>query len=154
MSFVATAPAEPLPPINSHPFWPAIEPDECRQLMDLDGNVTNARLVFVLTEAIVSVNADLKCWRKQLEQAGVPSLDAIVDEEAPVAPSRLVYLYQRAVCERAHAELIERYLRYDATGEGTATADELQATADNHRRNSFYAVRDLKGEPRSTMELL
>jgi hypothetical protein len=150
MSFVATAPANPLPLLPHHPFWPAIDPNACRELMQLDGTVKNARLVFALMEAVGAVNRDLSMWRRQQQDAGHATLEDVPDEE----PDRLPYLYRRAVVERAAADLMEHYRRFDATGDGQSRAEEQQPTIDDHRRNSFWAVRDIQGQCRAPMELL
>jgi len=150
MSFVATAPAQPLPDLPHHPFWPAINPNECRDVMQLDGTVTNQRLTHALIEAIVYVNSELKGWRLECEANGCTKLDDVPDED----PERLIHLYRRAVFEQAAADLMERYARFDATGEAQSRAEQQAPVIENHRRNAFWAVRDILGQARSNMELL
>ncbi|MDR3300890.1 MAG: head completion/stabilization protein [Candidatus Accumulibacter sp.] len=148
MSFVAAAPAATLPDLPHHPFWPAINPGDCRALMQLDGTVSNPRLIHALTEAVVSVNHDLKAWRLQQTAATLEDVD---DDEGQ---ERLPFLYRRAVYETAAADLMERYLRFDATGDAQNRAEQQEPAIEDHRRNAFWAIRDLKGEARSTIELI
>ncbi|MCL1861840.1 MAG: head completion/stabilization protein [Proteobacteria bacterium] len=150
MTFVAAAPAKPAKDLPRHPFWPAVNPDTFRDVMRVDGTVSTARLIHALTEAVVYINSELKAWRIAREAAGCLSLDAVPDEDT----ARLPYLYCRAVYEYATADLMERYLRFDATGDAQQRAEGQAPAIENHRRNAFWAVRDIKGEARSTMELI
>ncbi|MDR0996320.1 MAG: head completion/stabilization protein [Zoogloeaceae bacterium] len=147
MSFIAAAPAQPLPDLPRHPFWPAINPGACRELMQLDGTVTDARLIHALTVAVVKVNADLKAWRKR---QSADTLDAVPDDD----PGRLPTLYRRAVCELAAADLMERYVGFAATGEAAKTAEASEQAIDDPRRNAFWAIRDIQDAERSIVELI
>ena len=150
MTFVAAAPVKPAQDLPHHPFWPAINPDACREIMMVDGAVTTPRLLHALIEAVVYVNGELRAWRQRHEAAGIAHLADVPDE----TPDRLSHLYQRAVCETALADLMERYIRYDATGDAQSRAAEQEPAIEDHRRNAFWAVRDLLGQPRSTVELI
>jgi hypothetical protein len=150
VSFIAAAPVATEPELPHHPFWPAIAPAQAREVMQLDGSITTPRLIFALTEAVTAVNRDLARWRKEQEAAGYASLDAVPDEET----GRLPFLYRRAVYETAAADLMERFIRFDSTGDGQKRAAEQEPAIDDHRRNAFWAVRDILGKPRSTVELI
>jgi hypothetical protein len=150
MSFVATAPAPPLPDLPRRPFWPAINPGDCREVMQLDGTITNPRLIHALTEAVVFVNSELRQWRLTCEANGCAKMGDVPDEE----PGRLTHLYCRAVYEQAAADLMERYIRFDATNEAQSRAEQQMPAIENHRRNAFWAIRDILGQARSNMELI
>ncbi|GHU34884.1 phage capsid completion protein [Betaproteobacteria bacterium] len=150
MSFIAPAPTTPEADLPHHPFWPAISPADFRAVMNVDGTVTTPRLVFALTEAVVTINNDLKAWREAAQGSGATTL-AEVD---PGDPVRLPFLYRRAVFERAKADLMERMIGYSATADGQKRAEAQEPAIDDHYRNALWAVRDMLGECRTTVELI
>ncbi len=150
MTFVATAHVKPEADLPRHPFWPGINPGKFREAMNVDGSVTSERLSHALIEAVVHVNGELKAWRQTQQAKGYAELSAVADEE----PDRLPFLYRRAVYETAAADLMERYRRFDATGSAQSRAEQQEPAIDDHRRNAFWAVRDILGQPRSTVELI
>jgi hypothetical protein len=151
--FVATATTSPVPPISTGGWFPDIDPTEARAVMRLDGTVTNERLVECLCNAISSVQDELDAWEQQQRALGRASL-AEVPSKSINGVSRLVMLYKRAVHAYAQAELLEKYRELDTTGRGDRRADALNETADDYRRNVRYAIRDILGRPRATVELL
>ncbi|MCO1344221.1 head completion/stabilization protein [Burkholderia multivorans] len=54
----------------------------------------------------------------------------------------------------AKATLIERYRDYDTTGDGARRADELEPQSDELRRDARWAISDIVGRPRVTVELI
>ena len=152
-AFVATAPAPAPGPITSGDWFPAIDPTDARAVMRIDGTVTTERLVECLSLAIASVEDELDTWQHQQQALGRASLSE-VPSKVIVGESRLVLLYRRAVYATAQAELAERYRDIDTTGAGQRRADMVESTADDYRRLARYAIRDLLGRPRATVELL
>lgn len=150
MSFIAAAPQPTEDALPHHPFWPAIAPADCRHVMELDGTITAARLAHVLTEAVISTNRELRAWRIEQEAAGHAALADIPDDE----PGRLPYLYKRAIYSKAKADLMERMLNFDATAAGQKKAESQEPAIDDHRRNARWAVRDMLGIARSSVELI
>lgn len=150
MSFIAPAPQPTEDALPHHPFWPAIFPADCRQMMELDGTVTVPRLAHVLTEAVIATNRELRAWRIEREAAGHATLADVPDDE----PERLPYLYKRAVYSLAKADLMERMLSFDATATGQRRAESQEPAIDDHRRNARWAIRDILGLPRTTTELI
>jgi hypothetical protein len=65
-----------------------------------------------------------------------------------------VHRYRRAVYSTAGAELAERYRGFDATGSGNANADQLTPTIDEYRRDARWAISDILGLGRTTVELI
>ncbi|MGO4704066.1 head completion/stabilization protein [Dyella sp. 2RAB6] len=151
--FVATAPTHEPDPITAGDWFPSIDPKDARAVMRIDGSVTKERLVECLAVAISSVEDELDAWQQQQQALGRASLKD-VPSKVIAGESRLVLLYRRAVYATAQAELVERYRELDATEAGQRRADVLQSTADDHRRLARYAIRDLLGRPRATVELL
>ncbi|TCW81002.1 phage head protein [Burkholderia sp. SRS-46] len=157
-SFVATAaPAVAASSIDgtltNDGFFPDIDLSALRDAMRLDGTVTRERLAHAARDAMLTVNDELSAWRAQRRAAGAVSLDAVpavqVDGE-----SKLDYLYRRAVYHLAHADVTEKYRGFDSTKSGGQAAAELAATVEESRRNARWAVSDILGIPRSTVELI
>jgi hypothetical protein len=151
--FVATTATSTPPPISSGDFWPAIDPADMRAVQRVDGTITDARLIACLRLAMASVEDELECWQQQQLALGRDTL-ADVPAKTIDGTSRLVLLYQRAVYATAKAELIERYADYDATADGKRRADDMACAIDDHRRYARYAIRDILGRPRHTVELM
>jgi len=62
--------------------------------------------------------------------------------------------YRRAVYFLARADLTEKYRDFDSTKSGANDADELVTTIDADRRNARQAINDMRGVPRTTIELI
>ncbi|KWC65065.1 head completion/stabilization protein [Burkholderia ubonensis] len=160
MSFVSTpplprAPAEAAPakPIKNDPFYPDVSLEHARDTMRLDGSVTDARLRHELLAAIASVNNELRSARATWRDASIVRL-ADVPADQLDDESVLVQHYRRAVYCLAKATLIERYRDYDTTGDGARRADELEPQGDELRRDARWAISDIVGRPRVTVELI
>lgn len=155
-SFIA--PADATPPtsesdvIENNGFFPDISIAELRGVTRLDGTVTYERVREATIDAIRSVNAELKTWRAQVG-AGCSTL-ADMPAEKIGGVSELVSLYRRAVYNLAHADLTERYRDLDTTKSGGQKAEDLEGTICTSRRNARWALNDLRGIPRSTVELV
>jgi hypothetical protein len=155
MSFVVTTPATPEvePPINPGPFWPEVDPAAIRAAQRIDGTVTAERLNAELIEAIASVNGELAAWRETQQAAGYDTLAEIPAAEINAA-SINVHRYLRAVGCLAKAGLTERHPDFDATGKGERKAGALDGTIDDLRRDARWAIADILGVRRTTVELI
>lgn len=139
--------------IINNGFFPNIELLAVRNAMRIDGTVINERLKQAVIEAMATVNADLKSYRLNAQQAQKPNLQACDDEQIN-GESVLVYKYKRAVYCLAIANLYERYRSYDSTKDGHDKAEELESTAGDLKRDYHFAVRDILGENRMISELI
>ncbi len=155
MSFIVTAPAAPEneTPIDPGPFWPDIGPAAIRTAHRIDGTVTAERLREALIEAIASVNGELAAWRETQQAAGAATL-ADVPSEIIDTDSIHTHRYKRAVGCLAKAVLTERHPDFDATGKGERKADALDGTIDDLRRDARWAIADILGVRRTTVELI
>lgn len=151
--FVINGTPQPSADITNGTFWPVVKPDEIRASMRLDGAITAERLRAAAVAAVMMVNDDLAVWRAKQEAAGRAALSAVPAEQID-GKSRLVLLYQRAVACCTAAELTERYRSYDASDSANQRADDLTPSIDELRRDQRWAIRDLKGESRVTVELI
>lgn len=160
MSFIATA-NPPLAsaelPVQNDPWFPAIDPAQARAVCRLDGTVTPARLQHALLAAMASVNIELAPLQARALQLGVASL---ADLPAPQLGGESVKLqhYRRAVYACLQADLAEVYRDIDTTPQGSAkserVAEKLEARIGEHRRNQRWAISDLLGLRRTTVDLV
>lgn len=158
MSFVSTPPLSrpldtPARPITNDAFYPDVSLAHARDTMRLDGTVTDARLRHELLAAIASVNDELRGTRAAWRDAEIARL-ADVPADQLDGESVLLQHYRRAVYCLAKATLIERYRDYDTTGDGARRADELEPQSDELRRDARWAISDIVGQPRVTVELI
>ncbi|QDQ27716.1 head completion/stabilization protein [Chitinimonas arctica] len=154
-SFIAIAPATEsgADSVRNAAFFPAVSLAAIRASQRLDGTVTTERLRAATVEAMASVNAELAVWADAHKGLGRLNLAEVPAELIDVQSIHL-QRYQRAVACLAHANLVERYRNYDSSGKGDRDADELEPTADALRRDARWAIRDLLGLSRSTVELI
>ena len=123
--------------------------------MRLDGTITPPRLLTAVQEAVATTVAQLDAWAKSRKDESHESLAAVpalmIDGE-----SVNVQRFRRAVYCHAKANLIERYSDYDTTGrERRKDQDEAREDqAEHHRRDATWAVRDILGVTRLTVELI
>lgn len=156
-SFIATeqlrSPSSESVTIRNDGFFPDISLDELRASARLDGTVTHARLREATIDAIDSVNAELCAWRAQQLAAGYSTL-ATVPTSTLDGQSVQLIRYRRAVFNLTHADVTERYRDWDTTKSGGQKAEDLEATICGARRNARWAINDLLGQSRSTVELI
>ena len=121
--------------------------------MRLDGTVTQERLRPAVLDAIASVNEDLRAWRIAQHAAGHADLASVPTMRID-GVSANVLRYRRAVYNLTRADLTEQYRAYDATKSGGQHAEDLEATICESRRNVRWALNDIRGISRSTIELI
>ncbi|WP_415583028.1 head completion/stabilization protein [Cupriavidus taiwanensis] len=153
-SFIATAVATPGQNLIANDgFFPAIDVDQASAAMRQDGTVTPDRLRAALIEAALSVNAELDSWKAAQQAAGHATLDAVPAARIDGKSANL-HRYLRALYCQARAGLIERYRDYDATAAGNKTAEALLQAVEDLRRDARWAISDLLGITRTTVELI
>ena len=156
MSFIAAAPV-PAPaankPITNDGFFPDIDVDQAYAAMRLDGTVTPERLRASLVEAVLSVNAELQAWKAAQMAFGRETLTNVPAAKIDGRSAHL-HRYHRAVHCLAAAWLIERYRTIDATATGDRKAEAENLGVDDLRRDARWAISDLTGVGRTTVELI
>lgn len=150
----------PLEPAETGPdlilidgFWPAIDQAQFRLAMRLTDEVTPERARSALINAISSALIDLVDWQIDKIAEGFDTLDMVPAPQID-GHSRLEHLWQRAIFALAKAELVETYRDYDATGAGERNSDFVDGSIAHHQRDAAHAIRDLKGRPRTTVDLI
>ena len=149
---VAESPTAPVT-VKNTAFYPDVALADVRTTMRLDGTVTDARLQHTLVDAIVQTNQELREWKATQLALGFHTL-ADVPAEQTNNESVLLALYRRAVYSFTAANLIERLRNVDTTNEGHDRADQLESPIDDLRRDARWAIRDLLGRHRNTVELI
>lgn len=148
-----TAPAAAPYPITNDGWWPDLDGEAVRAALRLDASISDTRLEVALVNAILSVNDELSAYKDAQLANGHANLAAV---PGPLIQDikRPVHHYRRAVYCTAGAELAERYRTYDSTNAGDKNAEELTPSIDEYRRDARWAIRDLLGASRATVELL
>lgn len=134
--------------IKSDPFYPEIALDEIREIVRIDGAVTNARLQQAIIEEIIDVN---RLTIKLKDQASVLlDLAKTTINDKPDTD----YLYLSAVANGVAAKVNENYRNYDSSNAGAKKAEQAELTVDDYRRNKVWAIQQLFGENHTIVELI
>ena len=160
MTFVATAnpPTTAAEPMLSNDGWfPDLNPIELRAACKLDGSVTTERFKPALQDAMLNVNTELQAWAD--EQRSRWGYACLADVPAPQVggESAKVLYYRRAVMACLQADLLDTYRGMGTLGTGKTIdrdKDDLQLNAADYRRNQRWAISDLLGRARTTIDLL
>lgn len=160
MSMIATAnpPTSAIEPTVINDGWfPDMSPAAVRDACRLDGTATSPRLLPALKAAMLSVNAELSEWAaEQRARWGYAQLADVPAPQVGGESAKLLH-YRRAVHECLQADLQEAYRESAATKVGggeEAVREALAAKVDYHRKNQRWAISDLLGRARCTVELL
>lgn len=139
--------------VDNAEFFPALEIAKFREAMRVDGTITDGRAAHALESALFDVNQQLATWAADKQESGAAT---IADVQPPPWYPAGAYkrLYLRAVYATAKANLIERYRDYDTTGEGDKRAEKLEPVGDDYRRDAAWAISDITGRRRNTVELI
>lgn len=161
MSFVATVnpPSSTVEPIVANDGWyPDMDPKAVRAACRLDSTVTAARLLPALQNAMLSVNAELEAYAE--EQRMRWGYAHLADVPAPKigGESAQVVRYRRAVHACLQADLVEAYRNMstlpNSAHKENRVLEGLSVHLDDYRQNLRWAISDLLGMARSTVELI
>lgn len=140
--------------VQNDPWWPDIDLAELRASCRLDGTVTNERLINSVTSAVASINAELMDWQATQIVAGYTDSLAQVPSRQLAGTSVLHIHYRRAVYSAVQADLCQRYRDIDTTAAGERKAIDMDAQIDAFQRDKRWAIADLRGSRRTTVELI
>lgn len=154
--FVATS--QPAPGnqdvIINDDWFPNLALSTIRDILRIDGTVTDARLREAARNAISDINRRLAAFKAQHQASGIQSLADVPGGGTIDGEPRYALIYRRAVCCLIKAELIERYRDFDATDSGMRRVADLGPAIDELRRSATWAVRDILGQPHVIAELI
>ncbi|MBU1350625.1 MAG: head completion/stabilization protein [Gammaproteobacteria bacterium] len=160
MSFVSTAKPPVVgteTPVENHPWFPAISPDALRKTCRLDGTVTPDRLRLAVVTALRSVNGELREWREAQQAGGYDSLAAVPCDQLDGESEHLAR-YRQAVYSHVLADMAEAYRDISTTpssdGKGDRIKEKTESRADAHRQTMRWAISDILGIGRTTVELI
>jgi hypothetical protein len=156
MNFLGTQPPPPPgaePELKNDGWFPDIDMAKLRAAARLDGTVTPERLSHSATTAVASVNIELAVYKAQQQALGYASL-ADVPAQQIGGVSVQIARYLRAVYSGVQADLVERYRDFDTTGAGDKLAEKLELRTDELRRDVRWAISDILGIRRTTVELI
>lgn len=134
-------------------FWPDVDVDHLQASLRLGDTVSPQRIELTTINAMQSVNQELASFRADQETVGHARAD-LVPGEVIAGETLLIHRYRRAVYCSVGAELAERYRGSDTTSTGNGHAEALTPTADEYRRDMRWAISDILGIGRSTVELI
>lgn len=143
--------------MQNHPWFPAVSPDLLRKACRLDGTVTPDRLHLALVAALRSVNGELRAWREAQQAAGYATLAAVPCEQVG-GQSEKESCYLQAVYSHVQADMAEAYRDISTTpssdGKGDRIKEKVENRADTHRQAMRWAISDILGIGRTTVELI
>lgn len=134
--------------IKSDPFYPIILLDHIREIVRIDGAVTNERLKQAIIEEVLDINrllVSLKAKASILSELSTVQINDQPDTD---------FLYLSAVANGVAAKVNENYRNYDSSNSGAKRADQAECTVDDYRRNKQWAIQHLLGENHSVVELI
>lgn len=151
-------PTPPVDPVHemavaNDGWFPDIDPAEIRKEVKVRDAVTADRLRGAVVRAIITVNRQLTALKAGHVAVGHASLAAVPADQID-GKSQLMLLYHAAITAAAKVELVERYRDTDLTGAGQRQIDELDPAIGELRRDMIHAVRDLRGEGRTVVDLI
>lgn len=134
--------------IKSDPFYPSLSLDYIREIVRIDGAVTDARLQQAIIEEVIDINRLLKVLKDKAIVLSDLSTTEINDQP------ETDYLYLSAVANGVAAKINENYRNYDSSNSGAKKAEEAEYTVDDYRRNKQWAILQLMGENHTVVELI
>lgn len=149
MGFVANGnPTPQHEKISTNAFFPDVSINDIRDIVKIDGSVTDARLKQAIFEEIIDVNRLLVSLIQpdtNLTQLSKNKVNEKTDTEI---------LYFSAISNGVAAKVCEKYRGYDSTNTGNKRADDLTLTIDEYRRNKHWAIQQLLKQNQTTIELI
>ncbi|MCI0152145.1 head completion/stabilization protein [Paraburkholderia sediminicola] len=139
--------------IGNDGWFPDIDLTGLRKAMRLDGTVTHERLRLAALDAMASINTELGTWQAAQLADGHAGLASVPAPQLG-GISTHVLRHRRAVYNLMRADLTEQYRSYDSTRSGGQKAEDLDETISEARRNVRWALNDIRGIRRSTVELI
>ncbi|HCM9740047.1 head completion protein [Acinetobacter baumannii] len=134
--------------IKSDPFYPSVALDRIREIVRIDGAVTNERLKQTIIEEVIDINRLLIRLKDQVSK--LSDLSKLQVNDLPETD----FLYLSAIANGVAAKVNENYRNYDSSDSGVKKAKEAECTVDDYRRNKQWAIQQLLGENHTVVELI
>lgn len=140
--------------VTAGDFWPPLSISHFRKVQRAEDAINDTRIRAAIQSGIQSAFLDLSEWAKEQRDAGHATLNDVPAIDEIDGKSPLVWAWERAIFSLAKAELVESLKDYDATGAGERNTEFVDDSIIQLRRDATHAIRDLKGRPRTTVELI
>ncbi|MDO7473679.1 head completion/stabilization protein [Acinetobacter baumannii] len=134
--------------IKSDPFYPSVALDRIREIVRIDGAVTNERLKQTIIEEVIDINRLLIRLKDQASK--LSDLSKLQVNDLPETD----FLYLSAIANGVASKVNENYRNYDSSDSGVKKAKEAECTVDDYRRNKQWAIQQLLGENHTVVELI
>ena len=134
--------------IKSDPFYPSVALDRIREIVRIDGAVTNERLKQTIIEEVIDINRLLIRLKDQASK--LSDLSKLQVNDLPETD----FLYLSAIANGVAAKVNENYRNYGSSDSGVKKAKEAECTVDDYRRNKQWAIQQLLGENLTVVELI
>ena len=134
--------------IKSDSFYPSIALDHIREIVRIEGAVTDDRLKQAIIEEVIDINRLLKSLKDKAAQLSDLSTTQINDQP------ETDFLYLSAIANGVAAKTNENYRNYDSSNAGGKKAEDAELTVDDYRRNKQWAILQLLGENHTVVELI
>ncbi|TFW71525.1 hypothetical protein C3Y98_05355 [Methylotenera oryzisoli] len=134
-------------------WFPDVSLTTIRDLIRIDGTITSPRLRELTINAIYTVNSELVKWKQTKVANGHENLAAVPASTLDNISTN-IQRYTLAVSCLTKANIIERYPDYDSSNEGNKRADDLEPSVGNLQRDARWAINDILGISRTTIELI
>lgn len=158
MTDIVSTPPAPSSPAESKvtpsAFWPVIDVNAVRAEINLGGEIPHERLIEALRDGVICVTDELADWKACQVEAGYSTLIAVPPVEQVDGKTRLELLFLSAVAASAAARLAARNPDLTATDKGSDRADQRRAMADDFLADCTHAIRQIRGERRTVVELV
>jgi len=134
-------------------WFPGLDIAEFRSEQRAGGSVTDLRIRGAIINAMITARRELAAWRACRTAEGVARLEDVASDQID-GESILVRLWRDAVTSYAAARLAETHRDITAVREERQRGEEKHLTADDHRRNATFAIRDILAVGRVAVELI
>ena len=134
--------------IKSDSFYPNVALDHIREIVRIEGAVTDDRLKQAIIEEVIDINRLLKSLKDKAAQLSDLSTTQINDQP------ETDFLYISAIANGVAAKINENYRNYDSSNAGGKKAEDAELTVDDYRRNKQWAILQLLGENHTVVELI
>ncbi|TXE26923.1 head completion/stabilization protein [Serratia ureilytica] len=147
------APVKPPEIVTNDGFWPDVDAGQYRQTVRQDGDMPAVRLREALLQGINDANKALQAWKALQVSLGYTTLEQVPAEQVS-GESVQVQRYRRAVFAFARAVITEQFRGTDTTHSGEQRAKTLDTTLGELWRTADWAINDILGIPRVTVDLV
>lgn len=142
--------------IGDDDFFPMIDVGRVRDFVRADGSVTDERFTQIVAEEILDVQYILEPLVDKVRHINDLAKLTDLSKRTIEGKSDVEVWYFSAVANGVGAKIVEKYRNYDSTAKvfEAGKGAELDAIADDYRRNKMWALAKLQGRNQTVVELI